>query len=202
MKLKLYIVRHGQTQWNVEKRMQGRKDSPLTELGKAHSEKLMRTLKDTKWEAIYSSSSQRTLLTADIIRGEQKIPIISRDELQEMCFGDMEGKLHKDIAEQEPQKFEDFWLSPDLYTSGSGEDFFEVEKRVIKEIKKIIRQHPEGNVLIVTHTVVIKLLIAFFEKRPLETLWDPIIIHPTALSIVEVENDQTNILLHGDTSHF
>ena len=201
-KLNLYIVRHGQTEWNLEKRMQGRKDSPLTELGTRQAEKLGHSLVDTKWDAIYSSSSQRADATANIIRGKQETPITLRHELQEMAFGDWEGKLHKDIAEQEPQKYEDFWMSPDLYVTGSGEDFFETEKRVVKEIKEIIEQHEVGNVLIVAHTVVIKLLMTYFEKRPLEALWNPPTIRPTALCRVEIKNDQVTILLHGDTSHF
>ena len=200
--LNLYIVRHGQTEWNLEKRMQGRKDSPLTKLGARQAEKLGHSLVDTKWDAIYSSSSQRAVTTANIIRGKQETPITLRDELQEMSFGDWEGKLLKDIAESEPQKNEDFWMSPDLYVASSGEDFFEVEKRVVKEIKKIIGKHTEGNILIVTHTVIVKLLMAYFEKRPLEALWNPPYIQPTALCKVEIENDQANILLHGDTSHF
>jgi len=200
-KLILYIVRHGETVWNLEKRMQGRKDSPLTDLGREQAEKLRHSLKDIKWDAIYSSPLQRTHATANIIRSNQEIPITFRDELQEMCFGDWEGKLHQEIAEDEPQKYEDFWMSPDLYATGSGEDFFEVEKRVVKEIKEIIRQHPVGHILILTHTVVVKLLMAYFEQRPIEALWNPPTIQPTALCKVEIENEQVNILLHGDTSH-
>ena len=200
-KLNLYIVRHGQTEWNLEKRMQGQKDSPLTELGREQADKLRHSLENIKWDAIYSSSSQRALTTANIIRSNQEIPIILRDELQEMSFGDWEGKLLKDIAESEPQKNEDFWMSPDLYVASSGEDFFDVEKRVTKEIKKIVERHSAGNILLVTHTVIVKLLMAYFEKRPLEALWNPPYIQPTALCRVEIENEQVNILLHGDTSH-
>ena len=201
-KLNLYIIRHGQTKWNVEKRMQGRKDSPLTELGVEQARKLKHSLKDIKWDAIYSSSLQRALTTANIIRGDLTIPIIPLYGLQEMCFGDWEGKLTEDIARQEPHKYEDFWMSPDLYVTSTGEDFFEVQKRVLKEIKRILEQHKTGNVLIVAHTVIVKLLMAYFEDRPLEALWNPPRIQPTALSKIEIANDQVTILLHGDTSHF
>lgn len=199
--LNLYIARHGQTMWNQEKRMQGHQDSALTDLGKGQAKKLRDSLKETKWEAIYASPLQRALATANIIRGKQAVPIICQDDLREMCFGDWEGKLHQEIAKQEPQKYEDFWMSPDLYVTSSGESFFEVEKRVLKALRKIMEQHQTGNVLIVTHTVVVKLLMAYFEQRPLGALWNPPTIEPTALCQVEIKKDQTTILLHGDTSH-
>lgn len=200
--LNLYIVRHGQTEWNLEKRFQGRKDSPLTKLGKLQAKWLRDSLKGIQWDTIYSSSLQRTLTTAEIIGGDQSCSIMPSDDLQEMSFGEWEGKLQKEIAQNEPLRFETFWHSPDSYIASSGEDFYEVEERVLQVLQRIIKENPSGNVLIVTHTVVVKILMAYFEDRSIEALWNPPLIEPASLCKIEISDNQVNILLHGDTSHY
>lgn len=200
--LNLYIVRHGQTEWNSEKRFQGHKDSPLTELGKRQAEQLRNSLKGIQWENIYSSSLQRTLATAEIISRDQLRPIIPSDDLQEMSFGEWEGKLQKEIAQNEPLRFEALWHSPSSYIASSGEDFYEVKERALRVLRRVIKENPCGNVLIVTHTVIVKILMAYFEERSIETLWEPPFIHPASLCKIEISNNQVNILLHGDISHY
>ena len=134
-------------------------------------------LKNIKWDAIYACPLKRTLATAEIIKGEGQCPIIPIDALKEMSFGQWEGKLHQDIAQNEALKFEAFWQRPDEYIAGSGEDFFEVEERVIRELKRIIKAHPTGNILLVIHTVIVKIIIGLFRRTgngsPLESANNP-----------------------------
>jgi broad specificity phosphatase PhoE len=75
--IKLYITRHGETIWNTEKRMQGWLDSNLTENGKKNAEALGERLKDIEFEAIYSSPSQRTKTTTELVKGDRAIPSYS-----------------------------------------------------------------------------------------------------------------------------
>jgi len=195
--LNLYIVRHGETEWNVEKRFQGRKDSPLTELGKQQAKQLGETLSGIQWEAVYVSPLGRCVDTAKIIVKNGQ-PIILNEALQEMCFGNWEGQLHQEIIQTEPFKFEAFWQEPDHYITSSGEDFYEVQERVIGELQKMIHKHPSGNVLIISHTVVIKILMAYFDDRSIEALWNPPSIKPASLCQVAILNGgKSEILLYG-----
>jgi broad specificity phosphatase PhoE len=82
--LRLYIVRHGQTQWNVEKRMQGQQDSELIQKGIDGALALGRSLNTVDFNCIYSSSSRRTLHTAELIRGDRNICILPDDKLREI----------------------------------------------------------------------------------------------------------------------
>ena len=75
MKTTVYVTRHGETEWNVEKRMQGRKNSALTENGMLQAKQLGDRMKDLPIDAIYSSPSERTLHTAELIKGERDVPI-------------------------------------------------------------------------------------------------------------------------------
>jgi len=196
------LVRHGQTEWNLDKRFQGSKDSSLTDLGKSQARKLGEKLKDISWDAIYASPLGRAYATAEILRGDNGKGIVTMDGLKEMSFGNWEGRRYKEVGKGEPFRLEAFWQSPDTYTASSGENFHEVEARVRQALQEIIENHPSGNVLIVSHSIVVKLLMLHFEKRDMETLWNPPEIRPASLCKVTISKDQPEIRLYGDTSHY
>ncbi|WP_418300897.1 histidine phosphatase family protein [Lysinibacillus fusiformis] len=201
-KTTLYIVRHGQTEWNVQKKMQGHKDSALTELGESQAQWLYESLNNVEFDGIYTSSSLRAVRTAEIISGEQKVAIIRSDQLKEINLGEWEGQIQEDIEKKDPERFKSFWKTPHLFKLNSGESFIEVQNRVLPELKDIISNHIGRNILIVTHTVVVKILMAYFEERALSDIWNPPYIHPTSLCKVVIEEDQPFICLHGDISHY
>ncbi|MBB6218841.1 putative phosphoglycerate mutase [Anaerosolibacter carboniphilus] len=199
---KLYITRHGQTQWNIEKRLQGHLDSPLTEVGAQQAAWLGEALSSVDFDAVYASSSPRALRTAEIICSGRNFEVQPNDLLREIHVGEWEGRLTSELETLYPEEFENFFHRPHLYRPMSGESYFDTGKRVIAGIEEIIEKHPDENVLIVTHAVALKLIMAHFEDRPMEKLWDPPYMHPTNLNVVEIKNNVTNILLHGDISHY
>jgi probable phosphoglycerate mutase len=202
-KTTLYIVRHGETEWNVEKRLQGHHDSPLTQLGELQADWLHEALKEVEFDGIYTSSSQRAVRTTEIISRQQKSPIVKVDQLREMYLGEWEGKRQSDLLKSEPHEFQSFWHTPHLFQPTTGESFLEVQDRVIDKLKQIHRNHySDSPLLIVTHTVVVKVLMAYFEGRPLSNIWDPPYLHPACLCKVEFDGDKSTIYLHGDTSHY
>ena len=199
--LKIYITRHGETEWNIQKRLQGWRDSELTENGIKNAMSLGVRLKGVNFNTIYSSPSTRTMMTANLISADRDIPIIINSNLKEINMGDWEGKTHSYIEEHYPNEYFSFWNTPHLYTPINGETYIELHSRVIKALNEIKNHHDSGNVLIVTHTVVIKCLLAFFKNQPLEKLWEPPFIHDTSLSVVEIESENARIVLEGDISH-
>ncbi|WP_131925905.1 histidine phosphatase family protein [Hazenella coriacea] len=98
----LYLVRHGQTQWNVEGRLQGRLDSPLTETGIKKAQRLAEQLHGIPFQCIYSSSSHRALETASYLKGDREIDLIPTDSLMEMGFGIWEGRKWSEIQDLYP----------------------------------------------------------------------------------------------------
>lgn len=95
--LTLYITRHGQTEWNVESRMQGWADSPLTDLGMAAASQLGKRLEHVSLDAVYSSTSGRTTHTAQLIIGKRDLSLIQKEDLREINVGEWQGKVSLDI---------------------------------------------------------------------------------------------------------
>ncbi len=199
--LTLYITRHGETEWNKEKRMQGWLDSNLTEDGRKSAISLGKSLKNIDFTAIYSSPSGRTKTTTELIKGDRDIPIYYNDDLKEMNLGKWEGQTQNSIFEAYPYEYEDFWYAPHVFTPIGGENFEETKARALKILNTIQKQYSDGHVLIVTHTVIIKCLLSIFKNVTLEHLWDGPYIHDTSLTKVQVTKNGYTILLEGDISH-
>jgi broad specificity phosphatase PhoE len=198
----LYIVRHGQTEWNVAQKMQGHQDSPLTELGVKQAEWLAQALQGEDIDGIYSSSSNRALKTATILRAGRQLPIIKCDELKEINLGSWEGRSQEELKQADPQQFHNFWSDPEQFNASGSESFRAVSERALNKLEHIIGEHSGKRILIVTHTVVLKLLMAHFEQRKLQDLWQLPYIYPACLCKVELSKDSAQILLHGDISHY
>lgn len=197
----LYVTRHGETEWNTKGRMQGWNDSPLTNLGIKQANWLHERLRDKKFSAIYSSPSGRAYKTAEILKGERNIEIIARDALKEIDLAEWEGLDQKLIKEKDEDQFYNFWNAPHLYKPLCGEDFLQLQHRITKGINEIVKEHKDETVLIVTHTMTLKALMASLENKPISSLWDPPFIKQTSLTIIEIDDDKIKIEMHADASH-
>jgi probable phosphoglycerate mutase len=198
--LRIYLTRHGQTEWNLKGKMQGWKNSDLTEKGIGNAQSLGRSLKDIDFDKIYSSSAGRTLETSKHIRGDREIEIIADDRLIEMGFGIWEGMEHEEVKKIYAQQHKNFWEAPHLYTPIDGEEFHEVKNRVDSILEEIIRKE-KGNVLIVTHAVIVKVILSKVKGITLDKLWDPPFIHDTCLSIIEIEDGKMKLIKEADIGH-
>ena len=197
----LYITRHGETEWNTEGRMQGWNDSPLTDLGVNQAYWLHDRLKDMEFNAIYSSPAGRAYKTAEILKGERNIEIIAHNALRELNLAEWEGLDQKEIKEKDEEQFYNYWKAPHLYKPLSGEDFLELQHRITSGIEEIVRDHRDETVLIVTHTMTLKALMAGLNNKPISTMWDPPYINQTSLTIIEVDDDKISIEMYADDSH-
>ncbi|MFB9325630.1 histidine phosphatase family protein [Paenibacillus aurantiacus] len=200
----IYLVRHGETEWNVTKRFQGHLDSELTALGRNQALWLGESLAGTPIDAVYASSSARTMATAALIAqgSGRHMHVEPCDEFKEINLGLWEGMEIEEAKGQDPVQFQRFWEEPDAFRVEGSETFREVAERASAKLSELLTRHAGQSVLIVTHTVVVKVLMAFFEGREMNDIWQPPYIHPTCLSHIEIVEDYPNIILHGDTSHF
>jgi broad specificity phosphatase PhoE len=201
--LNIYLTRHGETQWNKENRLQGWEDSALTEKGIKNAIALGERLVHTNLHAIYSSPSGRAFQTAKLICLNRTIPILLDEDLKEISFGEWEGKIQQEIEEKYPKEFYNFWNAPHQYNHvpHNGEGVGELKQRVERAMKKIITAHSNGNVMIVTHAVVIRAIMSYFMDIPIEKWWDPPFIHGTSLTVIKIDGNTFRVELLGDTSH-
>lgn len=198
----LFLVRHGQTEWNIQHRFQGHQDSPLTELGIKQALWLGESIRNDPIDVIYSSSSYRAHRTAELIKVGREINIIDSDALREINLGIWEGRNQQEVKDSYPEQYDHFWNDPDEFHVQESESFKDVSERVVGQLNQIIDEHQGKSILIVTHSVAVKLIMAHFESRSMKDLWKPPYIHPVCLSKVEVKNDRFEIILHGDISHY
>ncbi len=200
--LRLYITRHGETIWNTQKRMQGHKDSELTEKGRQQAAQLARALETVEFEAVYSSSSGRTIQTSQIIAGKRNIPLIPMDSLREINLGKWEGMSVSDVERDYPEEYRNFWEFPHLYEPVGGENFSDMTDRLDSALRYIAERHDKGNVMVVTHAVSLKLITLIVEQKELKDLWNGAFMHPTSLSIIEYGTDGWKAVKWGDISHY
>ena len=102
--MKIYLIRHGETDYNSVKRLQGQSDICLNENGREIAKKVGSALMDVDFDYIFSSPLMRALETAKIIRGDRDIPVIIEDRIKEMCFGEYEGLCYKGDGFNIPDK--------------------------------------------------------------------------------------------------
>jgi probable phosphoglycerate mutase len=199
--LTLYITRHGQTEWNVQSRMQGWADSPLTVTGVEAATQLGKRLQDVPLDAVYSSTSGRTVHTAQLILGERTTPLIQKEDLREINVGEWQGMLSTDIERDFSDQLKTYYEHPSQFKPTSGESFHQLKERVLRAIEDIAAAHPNGHVLIVTHGVVKKCLINHFTGAEMDSLWEPPFIHGTSLTKLEIDTDRRELTMIGDMSH-
>lgn len=196
---RIYITRHGQTHWNLEGRMQGGKDSPLTELGKQQAKSLGARLADVPFGKVVTSSSGRAVETARLIRGDLEWEIHEVDEWQEIDLGGWEGLKKDELEEMDAVNFRKFWEEPNTYVPNQGESFQDVIQRASSEIEKVTKT--KSPVLVVTHAIVLKALLAYFHNKELKDFWTGQFMHQTSLTVVEKKNDKWNVVVEADTTH-
>lgn len=154
----IYIVRHGQTDWNVEGRYQGRIDIELNQVGINQAEEIAEKLKDVRFDYVFSSPLIRAYDTASIISSDCKIKKDNR--LIERCNGELEGKLKKDFDNN-------INFNDPLSNEYGIESIVDFRKRIKSFCKMITKEKYKGkNLLIVTHAGVSIYIRCFFEGEP------------------------------------
>ena len=173
--MKLYIVRHGTTDWNVQCRFQGRIDIELNSNGRMLAGKLGEKLENVHFDCIYSSPLSRAYETANLIRGHRNIQIIKNDLLAEIAFGELEGCLSDDFLNTDnPRKY--FFSEPQKYVPPKGgESFEQLCQRTKKFIQTIIepkfQENPNGWDMVVAHGALIASMICYLENHGIEKFW-------------------------------
>nr|WP_071459746.1 histidine phosphatase family protein [Bacillus mediterraneensis] len=196
-----YFVRHGETVWNTEKRSQGRLDSPLTEKGRSDAAALRERLKEVHFEKAFSSPSERTLESAAIIAEGRDLPFTTDERLMEIDLRDWQGMTDEEVRECYPSFHHHYYNQPELYDGGSGESFLDVMARLDAFLNELSHSSYTGNVLIITHGIVIKTLYLLCRNLPVDRIWDPPFIHGTSLTIMELDKGKRELVLEGCMAH-
>jgi len=145
----ILLARHGETDWNSERRWQGHADQPLNDVGREQAGELAETLADRAIDVVYSSDLVRAHETALIIAERLELRVEVDAGLREVDVGDWAGRLLTEIEDADPEAFQ-LWRQGRKAWNG-GESYEEMGERVVAAVLRLAARHPGQTLLIVTH---------------------------------------------------
>lgn len=169
--MRLYFIRHGQTDWNLTGRIQGSLDIPLNENGRNQAERLTKAMKERPVTAVFSSPMKRAAETArwvaESASSDEKVPVIYVKELSEISYGDWEGQTMEEILENHGEEYEKWWKDPENGAPPGGESMVQIMERCKTAWEKILKE-AKGDVAVVSHGAVLEYLFFLVSGRKIE----------------------------------
>lgn len=200
---RIILTRHGETLWNLEGRVQGALDSPLTNKGIRQAQILAERLMAERISAVYSSDLLRAMATADEIRKKLNLPeIFLSADLRELSFGEWEGKVWWDLRQNYPELFKIWDQGPHEVQIPGGESMQEVTERAWNFFLSLSAKHPNETICVVTHGMTLQLLVKKALGIAIEDWVNVPWQHNTALNILELNlNGEVTPVLIADHQH-
>lgn len=197
---KIYLIRHGQSEWNTLYKIQGQKDTLLTDIGKRQAMKLGDRLIDENIDIIYSSDLERAYTTAKIISEIIRIPLISNKSIREIGFGPWEGLSLTEIKKSFKNEYSIWTKEPHkLYLEGA-ESLQVLQDRTMNYINQIINENKGKNIAIISHSATLKIIILSLLGIDI-SFYKNISLSNVSLSIIECRDYNNVLTLLNDTSH-
>ncbi len=197
--MKIYFVRHGETEWNKKRKLQGQSDIPLNEYGRELAQVTLKGQEDIPFDIIFTSPLSRAKETAEILRGNRNISIVEDKRLIELGFGVGEGKSIAAIRRQPEIKLYNFLCKPEEYVPPrGGETFIDLYKRCQSFIDEVVIPSEEKyeTMLVVGHGALIRGMIGCVEDVPLKDFWR--VNHKNcSTTIMECVNGQLKMIEEG-----
>lgn len=200
----IYLIRHGQTEANLNKIYQGNADVPLNETGRDQAKVVAWRLKEYPLEALYSSHLERALDTARAIGEYHDFTLNIRQDLQEISLGEWQGKSREEVKREYPDFIRARKEKNDFYTTAvpGGESYEDLEKRAMGALNSIVKDSEHDQVALITHGGVIKSIIGHIlgiphDKRRLVDVYN------TSITLLRYspEKDRYKIVSMNDTAH-
>lgn len=166
----LWIMRHGLTDWNVQKRYLGQSDIELNSVGNEQARQIGERLAAERIHAIFSSDLQRTQYTAEQIASHHKIDVQLDANLREAHFGIFEGLRYKDVI-QEHKMMAERWFTHPEQPPTDGERFSQVTQRIFTFTDRILKEYPRKRLVVVGHDGALRLLICTLLDMPASEYW-------------------------------
>lgn len=196
----IYIVRHGQTEWNLLGKTQGHGNSDLTPKGIEQAELLADSMTKYPIDYIYSSDLGRAYQTAEIIGNKLNIEVEKTEALREMNFGTWEGRIIKDIIEEDPELYKMWRNEPHLAKIPQGETLSQIKERTAAFIKEINEKYDGKHIVLVTHSLCARIMLLSFLDSDVKNIYR-INQANTALNIIELRDYGPVVMKMNDTTH-
>lgn len=205
--MKIYLIRHGETDWNLQQLLQGSTDIPLNQNGIDLAKETAEGLRDVPFDLIFTSPLKRARQTAEIIRGERQIPLIDEPRLREICFGIYEGyscsKKHYTIPDPD---FIKFFIDPANYIPPKGAESIEQLCRRTTEFLHEVADNPayaDKIILFSSHGAAVKGLLSSLTITDKKDFWNGGVHKNCGVTILDVRDgkiaiEQENVIYYDE----
>ncbi len=183
-KLRLFVVRHGETAWSRERRFAGSRDVALEPEGLRQCEAVARALASQVVAAVYASPLERARASAELIAKPHRLPVEIDPAFGEMAFGEWEGLTREEVAARFPAAYEEWRHAPHLVRIAGGETLSQVAERARGAVQALAATHTGETIVLVTHAIVTRLIVLDALGLGPERLWT---VDATPAGITEIE---------------
>ncbi len=197
---KIYLIRHGEAEGNLYRRMQGQYDGALTELGKKQVEALGQRFRDIPLDGVYSSDLHRAMYTGSALGLPKKLPLYTDTRLREVCVGVWEDRPFGEAWVTHPAEMEAFAKDPDHWVLEGADNYRALAERGLRALRDIAKHHPEGSVAVCAHSYIIGAILCrlFYGFDHYEDVGRS---DNTAVTLMTVENGEFHLVFKHDSSH-
>ena len=197
---RVILVRHGETVWNAEGRMQGHTDVALSERGVRQAHLTADRLRGVPLEAVYSSDLTRASATAEVVAAPHGLSVVTTPALREACLGAWQGRTVKEAEEMDADLVA-LWRQNSLeHRPPGGERLEEVAARAVPAVRSIAENHADGAVAVVAHGGPIKTVICWAIGAPLSCMRH-IRLDNGSISVIRFRADRVELETLNDTCH-
>lgn len=203
--MKLYLIRHGQTRWNIEGKIQGKTDIPLNETGLLQAQCLAEAMESCAISSVYCSVLKRARQTAEILvsgarAAGRSLPLYPMEELREVDFGLWEGKTWEEIRQAYPEDYAGWEKNPTAVTPTGGERREDCRVRTRAAVERILNE-AGGDAAIVAHGGILVYVIDYLLRN--QTKKQEIIVRNASISVIEYDQktELGRLLVLNDTAH-
>lgn len=198
----LVLIRHGETEWNRIGRWQGHADVPLSDLGREQARRVAARLRaeEQRFDHIYASDLARAFETAGIIASALELPVHPLIELREMHVGAWSGMTRDEIRVKYPEQWSLYTGGGDGPRGGHGETNEALRARVVGILERLVRDHPEQRLLVVSHGGPIRTLVSHIER--LTGLPTDLQIDNTSITEIRFAGAIPQIVRVNDAAHW
>lgn len=199
--MRLYIIRHGETDWNVKRRLQGRSDIPLNDEGRRLARITSEAMAAVPFTRVYTSPLKRAYETAMLIKGERDIPVIEESRIIEISFGEYEGLCCAESGYNIPDiEFMNFFERPELYKPTTGAESIEALRERTADFLEEITHNADikdETILVSTHGAALRGLLSHIANIAIKDFWQGGVHRNCAVTIVDIENGNSKIIEEG-----
>jgi broad specificity phosphatase PhoE len=200
MKLRLFVVRHGETGWTRERRFTGSRDVPLSPAGIAQCEAVAQRLAAVGPAAVYASPLERARTSAEIVAKPHRLAVTVEPAFREMGFGPWEGVAREEVAARFPEAYRTWRTAPHELRLDGVETLPEVAARVARGLEALRAARAGQTLVLVTHAIVARLLVLDALGLGPERLWS-VDASPGGITEIEYEPGWATIHRMNTLSH-